>query len=60
MKKIVLTIAALAASAAIVFSFAGCAKEDVTEPATEDVAVTAEADSDVDVVDVEVESDTVA
>lgn len=47
MKKVVLTVAALLVSAAMVFSFAGCT--DTTnngeEPTSDDVAVVTEADT---------------
>ena len=45
MKKIVLTIAALAASAAIIFSFAGCEKKDNEEPTTDAVVAEVESES---------------
>lgn len=45
MKKVIITIAALAVSAAMVFSFAGCTKNPVDdEPSTAD-AVFSEVDS---------------
>lgn len=46
MKKIVITIAALAVSAAMVFSFAGCTDTNTTEEESSDAAVVAEVESD--------------
>lgn len=47
MKKVILTISALLVSAAMVFSFAGCTKEETKTPEDDSApaAVTAEADS---------------
>lgn len=44
MKKVIITIAALAVSAAMVFSFAGCTKNPVDDDSSTDAVVT-EADS---------------
>lgn len=45
MKKVILTIAALAVSAAMVFSFAGCTNNPTTEEESSDASVVAEAES---------------
>lgn len=45
MKKVILTIAALAVSAAMVFSFAGCTENPTTEEESSD-AVVAEVESE--------------
>ncbi len=45
MKKVIITIAALAVSAAMVFSFAGCT-DNTTEEDSTDAAVVAEVESD--------------
>ncbi len=45
MKKVVLTVAALLVSAAMVFSFAGCTKEPTGEETSSDAAVVTEVDS---------------
>lgn len=46
MKKVIITIAALAVSAAMVFSFAGCTNEPTTEEESSDAAVVADVESD--------------
>ncbi len=52
MKKVILTVAALLVSAAMVFSFAGCTDKPV-DGEGESVAATDEADSAAPVVDAE-------
>lgn len=54
MKKVILTVAALLVSAAMVFSFAGCTDTPVEEG--ESVAATDEAESAAPVVEAEVSS----
>ena len=54
MKKVILTVAALLVSAAMVFSFAGCTDTPVVED--ESVAATEEAESAAPVVEAEVSS----
>ena len=54
MKKVILTVAALLVSAAMVFSFAGCTDTTVDEDTS--VAATEEADSAAPVVEAEVSS----
>ena len=46
MKKVIITIAALAVSAAMVFSFAGCTENTPTEENTTDVVVEVESGSE--------------
>ena len=55
MKKVVLTVAALLVSAAMVFSFAGCTETPVDNEG-ESVAATEEAESAAPVVEAEVSS----
>lgn len=45
MKKVVLTVAALLVSAAMVFSFAGCTNDPVNEEESSDAGVVSEADT---------------
>lgn len=46
MKKVIITIAALAVSAAMVFSFAGCTDNTVEEDTTDSVVAEAESGSE--------------
>ncbi len=45
MKKVIITIAALAVSAAMIFSFAGCDNNPVEEDSTNDAVAEVESDS---------------